>query len=191
MHIFKSITLDNCTEDEAYDKAIGLKHNVQRSVIDLLLEIGEYHKIQIQAAVSSVQDQNFQSVGRKAIEKVDGFMNTIRNLPTRLQLEENYVKNIEGYSEHVGKYYAKHIKDNVPLIQSSPPDYIFLTLVSCVGTLYPCLFKMDTITRYPDKKFNYRNLDLLNNQQNACRMVKEMLRDLIIIVSDQINPKRK
>ena len=40
---------------------------------------------------------------------------------------------------------------------------------------------MDTITRYPDEKFNYNNLELLKNQNKACKLIEEMLSDFIVI----------
>ena len=37
------------------------------------------------------------------------------------------------------------------------------------------LYGMDTVTRYPDNRFQYQNLEILKNKTKACKMIMEMM----------------
>jgi hypothetical protein len=63
------------------------------------------------------------------------------------------------------------------------PDMRFLHIFSCMINVYPLLYKMESITRYPLKEFSYDNLNLLANQRDACRKIIEILDELFNLVS--------
>jgi hypothetical protein len=48
--------------------------------------------------------------------------------------------------------------------------------------VYPLLYKIESITRYPLKEFSYDNLDLLANQHDACQNIIEILDEMFNLV---------
>jgi hypothetical protein len=66
------------------------------------------------------------------------------------------------------------------------PDMRFLYIFSCMMNVYPMLYKMELITRYPLKEFSYDNLDLLANQHDACQKIIEILDEMFNLVSTDL-----
>jgi hypothetical protein len=56
-----------------------------------------------------------------------------------------------------------------------------------MASIYPCLYKMASISRYPLIEFQYDNMNLLNNQSESCQMIIEMLGDLIQLIANDLN----
>ena len=52
--------------------------------------------------------------------------------------------------------------------------------------VYPVLYKMELITRYPLEEFSYKNLDMLANQYDACQKIIQMLDELFNFVSTDL-----
>lgn len=58
-----------------------------------------------------------------------------------------------------------------------------------VITLYPSLYEMEEITRYPHVDFLYDNLDLLStNMEKPCQKIIEMMDDLFSLVKTACKP---
>jgi hypothetical protein len=58
------------------------------------------------------------------------------------------------------------------------PDMIFLNTFLCMMSLYPCLYKMASVTRYPLIEFGYDNLNLLGNELESCQRITLASNDL-------------
>jgi len=101
----------------------------------------------------------------------------------RLNLKNNFQNNIKNYTNWVKKRYANYQK-NSNKINATSSDFNFLSFISASSLLYSCLFNMDTLTRYPDKLFNYNNLNILKDQDQSCQMIDEMSRDFIVLVEN-------
>ena len=78
-HIFKSATLEGLSSSQAKSKATGYSHKIEKSVIDLLVEITKFEKDIIERAESSGPE--FEQTRGTLISKIDGFIITIRDMP--------------------------------------------------------------------------------------------------------------
>lgn len=187
LHIHRSITILTLSEKQAYDKAFKFSHNVEKSVIDLLVEIGEFDKNKFQIALqSTTKPEEIQKL-QISIIAVDKYLASAKNLPSKLGLDTDFIANIRNYDTHVTKYYDKYTSINMEVNKLG--DFNFLTLVNSVAGLYACLYRMDTITRYPIDNFNYENIELLRNKKNSCIMIAELLDTFLTLVTKQIKQK--
>jgi hypothetical protein len=96
-------------------------------------------------------------------------------------LKKNLVKNIKDYAQFVKKryeYYQKPAKEAISQQQES----MFIRFVIIVAILYPCLYKMDEITRYPSEDFSFKNLDLHDNLRHPCENLTKILEDLFSLL---------
>jgi hypothetical protein len=66
------------------------------------------------------------------------------------------------------------------------PDMILLNTFLFILSLYPCLYKMISVSRYPLIEFGYGNLHLLGNELESCQRIIEMLQDLITVGSNDL-----
>ena len=55
----------------------------------------------------------------------------------------------------------------------------FLYILSCTVNVYPSLYKMESVARYPLTEFSYDNLNLLSDQKDSCQKIIEILDELI------------
>ena len=69
---------------------------------------------------------------------------------------------------------------------SKQPEMNFFVIISCMANLYPCFYKMESVTRYPLSEFEYDNLNLLTNLGQPCQSPVEMLQDLISLISSDL-----
>lgn len=190
LHIFryKQIEGTNYSDENAYKKIREFSHNVEVSYVKFMTELANYEKLKFINDLNSTNDSNIKNIIQMAIKAVEGFTNSIPRMITRLDLKNKFQDNINNYEDWVGKRYADYQK-NTDQINFSASDYNFSSFVSTSSLLYACLYNMDTITRYPDKSFNYNNLNILKDQDSACEMIDEMINDFLVLVNNFIANK--
>lgn len=62
-----------------------------------------------------------------------------------------------------------------------------MIIIASVRALYPGLYRMEQIARYPLPEFAYENLPLLANQRQACDQIAEMLGDLFTVLKPYLS----
>lgn len=62
----------------------------------------------------------------------------------------------------------------------------FLYILSCTVNVYPSLYKMESVARYPLTEFSYDNLNLLSDQKDSCQKIIEILDELIHLISNDL-----
>jgi hypothetical protein len=141
----------------------------------------------VQSKLRSATDPKLISILKINMTAIDSYLTSAKSLPSKLHLDKDFTANIRNYDKHVKKYYDKYTNINSEVNKLT--GFNFLRFVSSTAGLYACLYRMDTITRYPSKNFNYQNIKLLENQENACVMIVEMLDSLITLVGNEIKSK--
>ncbi len=101
-HVFKATIIEGTSVSQAHSKATKYSHDIEKSVIELLVDITQWEMQIIRNAESSGPE--FERARSKVLHIVNGYITTIRNMPERLQLESNIRNNIEGYENHVEYY---------------------------------------------------------------------------------------
>jgi HEPN domain-containing protein len=68
----------------------------------------------------------------------------------------------------------------------SDQTYSFFQLLISARSLYPCLAQMESISRYPLERFQYKNIDILNSKdmQLVCNRISEMIQAFIKAASE-------
>ncbi|MGN6624119.1 MAG: hypothetical protein ACTHKK_08260 [Candidatus Nitrosocosmicus sp.] len=93
------------------------------------------------------------------VKQIDSFKTKAEDKKNDMKKDyNNYLKN---YSTNVDENYNNFIKYSSSL-QANPEGRIVLIL-SLGLILSSCLYKMNDISRYPVKDFDFKNLDLLND----------------------------
>lgn len=128
--------------------------------------------------------QQIQAV-QKALAVIDSYKSSLNKSIQKLDLSNNYIKYVRGYSNYITSRYNVHQNFiNTAIVKE--PDMRFLYIFSCTINVYPLLYKMESITRYPLKELSYDNLDLLANQHDACQKIIEMLDEMFSLVSTDL-----
>ena len=169
-----------------YEKTKDLGHDVNTSTIDLLIEVANFEKDLFQkkrdvtGKLTSLAI-NFFKMEEILNDQIEGYINTLTNLKNR-NLDKDFIKNIKNYEHFVGnehqKYGEKRNAVKAIKIKMSDYSYNFVSFSDTSIYLYPCLYKMNEISRYPLKDFEFENLKYLNNKR-AVNLVKNMLRIMI------------
>lgn len=173
LHILKNkqIHENNYSDDNAYQEILRLSNNVEDSVLNLMTEIGEYERQQL--TNTNITKNHHDNVITQLNDAIEGYIDSLTNLRTTLDLDNNLNYNINNYNDFVYRFYSNDIRNREILERSN--GYTFLSFISITSCIYPCLYRMDTIARYPDVNFQYRNLDILSNQKKACNKLHKML----------------
>ena len=178
-HIFNSIEIHGLSSDDAYSKATKYSHKVDESITELLVEITEIEKIRLEKVVNN--DPKYNQARNNSILQMDQFITEIKNLPQKLQLDNKLMTHIQNFGSYVESIHTAHSGPNQESITSSP-DFIYFSFISLAFSLYPCVYKLESISRYPLKEFQYKNLELLANQDRACVLIIELVSMLIDII---------
>lgn len=157
----------------------------KKSHLNFFIEMANFEKSFYIKSTKDVANQ-MHNILQKAIISIDDFINSLDKRKKRLKLSDNFINNINNYNDFVDKQYQGYLNSSTKISESST-NFNFLYIILSSSTLYPCLFKMDTITRYPFGEFNYNNLEILKNQSEACKKIDEMLSSFIILISNTFN----
>ena len=169
-----------------YEKTKDLGHDVNSSTIDLLIEVANFEKELFQKKRDIASELtplviNFFKKGEKLNETIQGYIDKLINLKNR-DLDKEFIKNIKNYEYFVGDEHQKYVekRKTVKGIKNSMSDYSynFVAFSDTSIYLYPCLYKMNEVSRYPFKDFEFDNLKYLNNKR-AVNLVKNMIRIMI------------
>ena len=161
-----------------------LGHDTEESTITLLKDIANIEKRAYESRLPNITDAHQSQALLHAISAIDNYGLSLDRLVRRLDLRRNYIDNVRNYSEFVRSRYEYH--QNSIIAISKQPDMTFLTTLSCMVNLYPCLYRMESVSRYPLVEFSYGNLNLLANMGQACQSLVEMLQDLITLISSDL-----
>jgi HEPN domain-containing protein len=183
----------NAPELKIYEKLRKLGHDTQKSTVKLLHEIADIQILwatkriviirNIQAGNQPLNtiDPNDLPYYQQLVSEARGFQTKLDNLVARLNLQANYIQNVENYARTVRRQYNTFQNSNIELI-AKQPEQTLLQVINTMANLYPCFYKMEQTTRYPLSEFSYENLDLLADQRQACNQIAEMLGDLVSIL---------
>jgi HEPN domain-containing protein len=178
--IFKEVNINNMPEATVYDNIRSLGHDTEESTMNLIKDIAEVEKRGYESSLPNTTDALLSQRLQLAISTIDSFKSSLDRLAQRLDLNRNYINNVRNYSQYVKSKYEYH--QNSIIAISKQPDMTFLTIVSCMVNLYPCLYRMESISRYPLSEFAYNNLNLLTNVGQSCKSLIELLQDLITLI---------
>ena len=183
--IFKEVNINNTPEATVYDDIWHrLGHDTEESTITLLKDIANLEKRVYESRLPNITDAHQSQALRRVISAIDNYDSSLDSLVQRLDLRRNYVNNVRNYSQFVRSRYEYH--QNSVMAISTQPDMSFLTTLSCMVNLYPCLYRMESVSRYPLNEFAYDNLNLLTNLGQSCQSFIEMLQDLITLISSDL-----
>ena len=119
------------------------------------------------------------------IAAIDGYKSSLDRVIQTRNLRNSYVNNIRNFSNFVTSNYCLH-PDYINMIVSKQPAQTFLYILSCTVNIYPCLYRMESVARYPLAEFSYDNLNLLSNQKDSCQKIIEILDELIHLISNDL-----
>jgi hypothetical protein len=63
----------------------------------------------------------------------------------RIDLRTNFIKNVQNYSHLVKEKYNDYL--NSKISTSKQPEMNFFATIACMANLYPCFYKMESVTR--------------------------------------------
>jgi HEPN domain-containing protein len=184
-YIFKEVKLKNTPETTTYDNAVAFGHKTEESTIALVKEIATLEQDGYKDKLPYLSDQQqIQSI-KTVIATLDSHKSSLDGYVQRLDLSKSYVNIVRHYSNSTTAVYTHHQKSvNNTIVKR--PDIRFLYIFSCMMNVYPVLYKMELITRYPLKEFSYDNLDRLANQHDAWEKIIEILDELFSLVSTDL-----
>jgi HEPN domain-containing protein len=184
-YIFKEVTINNTLETTVYRNLRNqLGHDIDESTINLLKDLADIEKHGYEIRLPNTTDQRERQVLQNTITAIDGYKTAFDRLAQRLNLETIYINNGRNYSQYVRTRYEEYHKLVDTIVKQ--PSTVFYNILLCMLSLYPCLYKMVSVTRYPLIEFGYDNLTLLGNEPESCRMIIEMLQDLITLASNEL-----
>jgi HEPN domain-containing protein len=165
-YIFKEVKFNNTPEATIYDNILKLGHDTDKSTINLLKDFAD---LEIRDSESHLPNANAnQRIAlQNKIKAIEGYKSSLDKYVQRLDLRTNFIKNVQNYSQLVRERYDDY--KNSTIAMSTQPDMNFFVTISCMATLYPCFYKMESVTRYPLKEFAYDNLNLLGNLEQRGR----------------------
>lgn len=183
--IFKEMNINKTSEAVAYQCIRKLGHDTQESTIALLKDMAHIERQGYTDRLATITESQKRQALQNAIIAITNYLKSLDRLSKRLNLPANYVNNIRNYSVYVEVRYNYH-QNSINEIITRQPDMTFINIISCMANLYPCFYRMESITRYPLTEFIYDNLNLLNNQGRTCQRLIEMLDDLIHLISKDL-----
>jgi HEPN domain-containing protein len=172
--------------EKLYEKTKDLGHDVNTSTIELLLAVANLEKDLFQkkrdvAIELTPLAIDFFKKGEMLNEKIQGYIDTLINLKNR-DLDKEFIKNIKNYESFVGNEHQKYLekRKTVKGIKNDMSNYSynFVAFSDTSIYLYPCLYNMNEVSRYPLKNFEFDNLKYLNNKR-AVNLVKNMIRIMV------------
>jgi HEPN domain-containing protein len=185
-YIFKEIRIKKTPEDTVYNTLRnGLGHDTEESTIKLLKDMADLEKHAAKSTLTKISDSRKKHILEIFIAEIDKYKSSLDEVIRRRGLRNNYVKNIRKYSEYVTSEYVLH-QNFVNMVISKQPAQTFLYIISCTVNVYPCLYKMESVTRYPLAEFSYDNLNLLCNQKDSCMKIIEILDELMHLISKDL-----
>jgi HEPN domain len=200
IYCYSKVKFDNKTEKEAYDEAVKYSHDTKKSTLDLLMNISSVEEkfLLSHLPVDSLKDPRYQQLITQLKQVITGYREKVKELANKSEPPiETVVKTFPKFVEEKYQKYESNrnlIKNLVPETISStgvsiqdlsPLSYSFLIFVNSSCLLYPCLSRMDAITRYPDYNFRSENTLILNEDdvKGACDKILKMLNAFVEISS--------
>jgi hypothetical protein len=183
--IFKEMNISNTSEDAAYQRIRTLGHDTQESTIALLTDMADIERQACANRLPTITEPQQRQAIQNVITAITNYITSLDTLSQRLNLSANYINNVRNYSAYVNARY-NYYQNSINEIITRQPDMTFLYIISCMANLYPCFYRMESITRYPLTEFAYDNLSLLSNQGESCQRLMEMLDDLIRLIADDL-----
>jgi hypothetical protein len=165
-----------------YQKVTEINHEVESASLELLTRIGNIEKqviLQNQNRLDAVSSPHFIKISDIAVDKISGYISRLKKLKTE-ELNNNIIANIKDYETFVCKYFKYYTKGKSAVNKlndhMSKLSCNFNLFLNGAVNLYPCLYKMNEIARYPLRAFDCNNLDYIN-RKTACKEIIFMLED--------------
>jgi hypothetical protein len=187
-YILKEVKLKNTPETTAYKKAVDFSHKTEESSITLLKDMATLEQDGYKDKLAYLLDQQQIQVVKTVIATLNDYKSSLDGYAERLDLRKSYVNNVTHYSNSTTAVY-KHYQNSKRIINNiivNQPDNRFLCIFSCMTNIYTVLYKIELISRYPLEEFSYKNLDMLDNQHDACQKIIEILDELFNLVSTDL-----
>jgi HEPN domain-containing protein len=200
IYCYSKVKFDNKTEKEAYDEAVKYSHNTKESTLDLLMNISSVEEKFLLSHLpeDSSKDPRYQHLITQLKQVIKGFRDKVKDVANKNEPSIEIIVNT--FPKFVDEKYQKY-ESNIRLIKKlvpqtisstgvsiqdlSPLSYSFLDFVNSSCLLYPCLSRMEAISRYPDYNFRSENTSILNEDevQGACDKILKMLNSFVEISS--------
>jgi HEPN domain-containing protein len=207
VYCYCKMKYDRVPELTAYNDVVNFGHNTKKSTLELLITISMVDQKVLLKNIppEKMNEPIYQKMTNQLKQEIFGYITKIENL--RNQKETDLRILLKTYPSFVQEMYQKY-QDNLSLIKKLEPEIIakynfsiknistrshsFLIFVNSACLLYPCLSKMESVTRYPDKKFQHKNIELLNmdDVKKACDYIIKMLDGFIDIASKTVKEGR-
>jgi hypothetical protein len=158
--VFKKVNINHTSEADA-DSTIRtrLGHGTEESTIALLKDLANIEKGEYEHKLCTTTNTKERQALEDAITAINNYKTSLDRLIQGLDLRRNYRNNVRGYSHYIElRYHEYQTLINAIITQ---PSMNFLNTLLCMANLYPCLYKMESVTRYPLSKFGYDNINLL------------------------------
>ena len=181
-YIFR-LTSKGVTEKRADKKCKDLGHDTEEITIKLLAVVTQMDIDDMQKARRKLTDPDDLRIIDNGLAAIKRFKESIGRMVTRNNLKIDYIKNVKNYPGVVRGLYDYNQSSSSSEIMLRQPGQNSLLFDLAVITLYPSLYKMEEITRYPHDDFSYDNLNLLStNMEKPCQYIIEMMEDLFSLV---------
>jgi hypothetical protein len=195
-YIFR-LTSDGVSDERASKKCKELGHDTEKVTIKLLAVLTQMDIDAMQKARKELTDParkqqpdpNILKIVDDGLTAIKGFKASIGRMVKRNDLETKYIENVRNFPRFVQKCYEYNQKSSSREDVLEQPGQNSLLLDIAMITLYPCLYKMEEITRYPHDVFSYDNFNLLStNMREPCQKIIEMMDDLFSLVKTGCKP---
>jgi HEPN domain-containing protein len=184
--IFKEIAIKHTPEATVYNNLrSGLGHDTEGSTIALLKDMADLEKSAAECTLPNVSDPQQRHLLEIFIAAIDGYKSSLDKVIQTRDLRKNYVNNTRNFSNFVTSGYDLH-QNFINMAISKQPAQTFLYILSCTVNVYPCLYRMESVARYPLTEFSYDNLNLLSDQKDSCQKIIEILDELIHLISNDL-----
>jgi HEPN domain-containing protein len=181
-YILVKTRIEHNPQKKIYNHIIGISHEIEDTSLDLLIEIANIEKQKFSQKANSPEGAShprFTERYEALIRETNNYMNKLEGYRNK-GLDREFVKNVQDYANFVKIKYDKYIEGKqfvkIACKRKTMSDYSanFNMLLNGIMNLYPCLYKMNEITRYPLRDFGYANLSYLH-KKNACNNIIIML----------------
>jgi len=159
-YIFR-VSSKGVTEKTADKKCKDLGHDTEEITIKLLAVLMQMDIDAMQKARRQQPDPDELRIINEGLAAIKGFKASIGRMVTRNNLKTDYMKNVKNYPRFVRRLYDYNQKSFSGELILRQPGQNSLLFDLAVITLYPSLYEMEEITRYPHADFS-------SNQDTDC-----------------------
>jgi hypothetical protein len=182
--------IDYNSQQRVYDDIIKIGHEIEDASLNLLIEVAQIELNRFRRKANTpagARHPIFTKSFDQLISQVSGYTEKLKQRLEELrnnELDKRFTTIVQNYP-NLFKEKNRQFTNGYRLLRSYQEkrhltEYSakFLMVFTGIIALYPCLYKMNETTRYPMKRFGYRNLSHLNKKA-PCNTVIIMTNSLV------------